>query len=156
MSEPELIRIIRFYPNDEAMVRITQLTQYGVVVDKTDRSGRTALIWAVVKGNVPMVKRLLRLGADPKHEDKRGRAVTWYVRKKAPEDVRSDLAALLDLDRSEDDTKDGARSASESDARRHKTESSPPFRKSPYEPHIDIPKKPELIDPDRPPYWEVD
>ena len=156
MFAPELIKIIRFYPNDEAMKRITDLTRHGVVVDKTDRNGRTALMWAVIKANVPMVKRLLRMGANPAHEDCKGRSVSWYVREKAPDEVREELTPLLNLDRPPD--KCGNSDEGEEDAlpSTRTPKWSPLLRKAPYDHHIDIPKKPKLIYSDSPPYWEVD
>ena len=44
-------------------------------VDASDSMGRTALCWAVRRGNVPAVKLLLRAGSDPNVTDKFGNSL---------------------------------------------------------------------------------
>ncbi|KIW11490.1 hypothetical protein PV08_10790 [Exophiala spinifera] len=52
----------------------------GADVNATDTSGRTALHWAAMCGNVVVVKRLLDAGADPELKDSKQRGVLdWWT-----------------------------------------------------------------------------
>lgn len=45
----------------------------GASLDQTDREGLTALSWACLKGQLPLVKELVKRGASTSHADRSGR-----------------------------------------------------------------------------------
>jgi ankyrin repeat protein len=50
------------------------LVKYGVTLDHPDKTGRTALNWAVLNRNVPLVNKLTEMGADPQICDQDGKS----------------------------------------------------------------------------------
>lgn len=61
------------------VAKCEQLVKGGLPVDSADDQGRTALSWAVFCCKVDAVRRLIELGADVNHADKRGFAALMYT-----------------------------------------------------------------------------
>lgn len=62
----------------ERMARL--LIEYGAQVDKTDRFMNTPLIYAALLNRPGMCKILIDRGADPLHQNRKGRTAAYYVR----------------------------------------------------------------------------
>jgi hypothetical protein len=71
---PLMVASIRRLPKTAA-----RLIQRGAKVNTVDRDGRTALMWAVKRGNSRVEKLLLAAGADPNLVDRRGRTALDYA-----------------------------------------------------------------------------
>ena len=72
----------RMYSDEDRQTRdlVVACLGYGANVNASDTSGRTALHWAVMSGNVLIVLNLLNAGADPEMKDLKQRGVLdWWT-----------------------------------------------------------------------------
>ena len=68
-----------YVPGDWGRLRV-RATEFPNVVDAQSRTaGFTALFYAVLSGNADIVRRLLEAGADPMHQDGKGRTAQDIV-----------------------------------------------------------------------------
>jgi ankyrin repeat protein len=67
----------------EAILLVQELKEKTETVDAQDQNGRTALMEAAGKGNIPEVRALLEAGADPNIRDNKGRTALMNAWKEA-------------------------------------------------------------------------